>query len=360
MKVAPREVERLLSAPPPGLRAVLLHGPDNGLVRERARALVTSVAVDPKDPFRVADLTLAEIKSAPARLADEAAALSFTGGRRAVRVREGEDALMPAVKLLLAGAETDSLVVIEAGELSARSALRRLFEAERGLAALACYRDDARALPGVIKEALRAAGLTASADALAYLAAHLGGDRQVTRRELEKLVLYKDAAPDAVPDGAPRRLELEDAQACIGDTAEISLDDLVHDLGDGQIPAMERALARSLQEGANPVAVLRAVARHLQRLHLVAGLVSQGTALEAAMKRLRPPPFWKLAPRFRTQAQAWRPEVLRRALARVLEAERACKRSGAPAELLCGAALHAIARAAPKTGRAAPRGDWES
>ena len=346
MKVAPREIERLLGAPPPELCAVLLYGPDNGLVRERALALVTSVAADPKDPFRVADLSVAEIKAAPARLADEAAALALTGGRRAVRVRDGDDSLAPAVRLLLAGPGCESLVVIEAGDLPARSALRRAFEAERHLAALPCYRDDARALPGVIAEALRAAGLTASADARAYLAAHLGGDRQVTRRELEKLVLYMGGTGDP----APRRVELEDAQASIGDTAEITLDDLVHDLGEGQVPAMERALARSFQEGANPVAVLRAAARHLQRLHLVAGLLAQGVALEAAMKRLRPPPFWKLAPRFRAQAQAWTPHALGRALGRALEAERACKRTGAPAELLCGEALHAIARAAPKPG----------
>ena len=351
MKITPREAERFLGAPPPELRAVLLYGPDEGLVRERARALVARVAEDPQDPFRVADLSAAEIKSAPGRLADEAAALSLTGGRRAVRVRDGDESLAAAVKLLLAGVESESLVVVEAEDLPARSALRKLFESERALAALACYRDDARALPGVIKESLGAAGLSASADAMAYLTAHLGGDRQVTRRELEKLALYMGAAPGGASGDARRQVALEDAQASVGDTAEITLDDLVYAMAEGRAAAMERALARAQQEGANAVAVLRAAGRHLQRLHLVAGLLAEGSAPEPAMKRLRPPPFWKLAPRFRSQAQTWRPALLARALARILAAERACKRTGAPAELICGEALHAIARGAPRPER---------
>ncbi len=64
------------------------------------------------------------------------------------------------------------------------------------------------------------------------------------------------------------------------------------------------------------------------------------------MKRLRPPPFWKQAPRFRAQAQAWPTRALGQALERLLEAERACKRTGGPAEVLCAQALNLIAASA--------------
>ena len=342
MKIAPRDIESFLRAPPAAVRAVLLYGPDGGLVRERARALTALVAGDPSDPFRVADLTNAEVKTDPARLGDEASAMAFGGGRRAVRVRDGDDALTPAIENLFAGTPSDSLVVVEAGDLPARSALRKRFEAASGGAALACYRDDERQLASLVAQTLREAGLSASPDALAYLIASLGGDRMTTRRELDKLLLYMGAR-DQEP--GRRQVELEDAQACIGDSAALSMDDLAYALGDGDLLAMEHALSRSLREGANPVAILRATARHLLRLHLVAGLGAQGTALEAAMKKLRPPPFWKLAPRFRTQVQSLTPDLLSRALAKLLETERACKRSGAPGELLCAQALSALTRA---------------
>ena len=93
MKIETRQVQGFLKHPDPTARAVLLYGPDGGMVRERARHLTQLIAEDPEDPFRVAELTGATLKEDPARLADEAAALCFTGGRRVIRVREaGEEA----------------------------------------------------------------------------------------------------------------------------------------------------------------------------------------------------------------------------------------------------------------------------
>ncbi|MFQ6018520.1 MAG: DNA polymerase III subunit delta, partial [Kiloniellaceae bacterium] len=243
----------------------------------------------------------------------------------------------------LADPPGDALIVVEAGDLPARSALRKVFESAGRGAALACYRDDERSLPKLIDATLRAQGLRATPEARAFLAANLGGDRQVTRRELEKLALYKG------PGGGD--IELEDAQACVGDSAALSLEDLAFAVAGGELAELARALDRSFQEGAHPVAALRAVARHLQRLHLVAGLVRQGTPVGQAVKGLRPPVFWKRAARFKSQASAWPPAALGRALERLLAAETACKQTGAPADSLCGRALLEIASRAPARPR---------
>jgi len=200
-------------------------------------------------------------------------------------------------------------------------------------------------LGAVIRETLREFGHEATPDALAYLSAHLGGDRQLSRRELEKLALYKG--------GEPGPIELVDAQACVGDSAALSVDDLAYAVGGGAAAAADRALARSLQEGVQPVAALRAVSRHFQRLHLVVGLVENGLPLDDASKRLRPPLFWKVAPAFRTQAAAWSLAALARALARLLEAEADCKSSGAPEATICGRALLEITVNAPSRRRRA-------
>src|SRR5947209_11687995 len=93
MRLAPARIAAFLQRPDPEIRAVLLYGPDEGLVRERAEAVARSVCSDLKDPFRVADLTGAGLAADPARLADEAAQLSLIGGRRIVRVRGAGDAL---------------------------------------------------------------------------------------------------------------------------------------------------------------------------------------------------------------------------------------------------------------------------
>ena len=339
MKIAPRNAEAFARSPDPSLRAVLVYGPDAGLVRERVEALVKAVAEDPADPFRVSELGAREIVEDPARLGDEAAALSLSGGRRAVRLRQAGDDLAPHFKDFFATGRGEALVVVEAGDLPSRSALRKIFEGAGAGAALACYRDDERSLPALIRETLGGFGLEATPDALAYLGANLGGDRQLSRRELEKLALYKGA------EGA--RVELRDAQACVGDSAALSLEDLAFAVAGGEPAGAERALQRSLQEGGQPVRALGAVARHFQRLHLVRGLTGRGETLDGAVKGLRPPVFWKRAESFKAQATAWPPGALARALERLLEAEAACKQSGAVPDTICARTLLEIAVNAP-------------
>ena len=343
MKIEPREADRFLREPGQDVRAVLIYGPDGGLVRERGKALLRAVVDDPADPFRTAELTPANLKDGPARLNDEAAALSLTGGRRVVRLRAADDTLTAVLQEFLTDTPGEALVIIEAGDLGSRSPLRKIFEDAKTGAALPCYRDDERSLPHIIDETLRTHGLAASPDARAYLAANLGGDRQLTRQELGKLVLYKGSAGGTV--------ELEDAQAVVGDSAERTLEDLAYAVADGNLGEMERTLQRSLREGAQPIAVLRAVARHLQRLHLVAGQAAGGASPDQAIGQLHPPVFWKLKGRFKAQAAGWPPQALARALQRLLAAETNSKQTGAPAEAICARALLETAANAPTRAR---------
>ena len=130
---------------------------------------------------------------------------------------------------------------------------------------------------------------------------------------------------------------------------------------DGDFAELDRALARCLQEGASWIAPLRAAARHFQRLHLIAGAMAAGERVEAAMKALRPPVFWKQKDRFRAQATTWPPAAIAAVMGRLLEAEARGKRGEAPAEILTARALFAVAsQASAAKRRAGPRGSTGS
>lgn len=342
MKIPPRQIGTFLEKPGPDLRAALFFGSDEGLVRERANQMAVSSVEDVADAFCVADLTGPEIIKDPARLADEANALSLTGGARLVRLRGATDGVAEALRFVLDGPTCEALIVIEAGPLAPRSALRKLIEGSDRAGAVGCYPDEARDVAGVVRDTLRARGLKPSDDALAYLAGNLGSDRRVTRGEIEKLALYA-ADQDTV--------SLEDAQAVVADSAGMGLDDVALAAAEGEHAGLDRALARLLLEGVSPVAVLRAAARHLQRLHQAAGLVAGGKRPREAMANLRPPVFFKQAARFEAQLRWWNPAELGRAFERLIEAEVKCKSTGAPAEAICSRALMTIANAANRRRR---------
>ncbi|CCQ75606.1 DNA polymerase III subunit delta [Magnetospira sp. QH-2] len=336
MKITGARIKAFLDSPPTAVRAVLVYGPDEGLIRERGLALVKTVVEDPKDPFRMVDLSGSDLKTDPARLADEAAALSLTGGRRAVRIRGAADAQQKILASFLKNPVGDALIVVEAGELGAGSSLRKLFEGQDNAAALACYGDDGRSLNQVIRESLGEQGLSADPDAMAYLANHLGSDRQVTRSEIGKLALYM---------GTETRIGLADAMACVGDSGATSLDALLVALGNGDQAGLDQAVERVLTDGGTPVGLLRLVNRHFQRLHLAAGHMAQGLPPDQAMKRLRPPVMFKIADAFRSQLTRWTPDRLARAFELLVEAETDCKTTGLPAETVCRRTLMRIAQA---------------
>jgi DNA polymerase-3 subunit delta len=340
MKLDKQPLEKFLKDPAANIAAALVFGPDEGMVHERAMMMSRAILGDGDDPFRLAELTGDEIKADPARLIDEARAIAMMGGRRVVRVTRVTDAVEPAFATLLADHKDSSgcLVVIEAGDIGGKSSLKRLFENAPHAAAIACYRDEAAALPGLITQHLKAAGIEIERDALSYLAANLGGDRGITRAELDKLVLYM---------GTEKKVTLADAVACIGDQAAIGQDDLCQAIGLGDLKSLERQLERNLAE-TNEISLLRAVARHFMRLHQVAGRVARGEQLESAMAGLRPPVFWKAIDGFKAQCRRWPVENIGNALLRLGEIEAEAMRQHQFADTLTRRGLMEIAVMAGK------------
>jgi DNA polymerase-3 subunit delta len=343
VKLPTAQIASFLAAPPATIAVALIYGPDEGLVRERAETLVRAVLGGAHDdPFRLALLTMDQVRQDPARLADEASSLSLMGGRRAIRVREAGDAIAKTVQFLLEQPTGDSLTVIEAGSLDAKSSLRKLCEADGRSVAIACYADGPRELAETMRETFTRHRITLDRDAQDYLQTQLGGDRMVTRQELEKLALYAG-------DGG--RVSLEDAVASIGNTSTLAIDDVIYDAFDGRPGALDPRLDRLFLEGEAPVAILRAGLRHAQRLHLVGIEAAGGKSLDAVVASLRPPIFFKLADRFRAQAQVLTPPRMQRLLGLLLEAETQCKRTGYPDETICRHALLSVARLAASARR---------
>ena len=84
----------------------------------------------------------------------------------------------------------------------------------------------------------------------------------------------------------------------------------------------------------------RSLQNHVRRLHQVRMLMDEdGQPLDAAMKTLQPPIFFKQEDKFKAQVQRYSGAFLRKLLCRFNEVEAETKRTGTPAETLVGDAL---------------------
>ncbi|MEE8370967.1 MAG: DNA polymerase III subunit delta [Sphingomonadales bacterium] len=320
-------------------RAVLVFGPDDGVVRERLDIFSKQVVEDISDPFNVASPTPAQIKDDPALLLDEVSAISMMGGRRLVRVDGASDVITGSVENVLESQVGEGLLLIGAGDLNPRSKLRKLFEAAGNAIAIPCYADSAAELEQMIRDMLRKAGYSADGDAMAYLLANLGSDRMISRSEISKLLLYLEG-------GDEKTVSLADVRAIIGDSGAWMLEDIASVAADGDIPGLDRLLERAEAGAENAVTILRVLVRRLQRLYFVSGLMAEGASFDSAAGKLRPPLFFKDKPAFRNQAGKWSPGSLTRALQLVSEAEIQCKSTGLPAFAIAARVCLQIATAA--------------
>lgn len=336
MKLAGARLARFIAAPDAAVRAVLLHGEDEGMVRERAARIVAAIVPDPADPFRVAELTGDALRADPVRLDDEARALSLIGGRRVVRVRGAEDREAALFERFFASPPPgDSLVIAEAGDLGGKSALRRVFEGAKEGVAIFCRADGVEELGALVDGVMAAHRVRIAREARRYLAEHLSPDRSMNRAELEKLALYAG-------DGGS--VSYDEARAVVGDSAEITLDDAVKAAAAGDFEALERSLQRAFDEGESPVTVLRAALRHFQQLYVGCARVAAGTAPEDAVLGLRV--FSDLRTAMPAHLRLWSRGRAAAALTALSAAERNAKRTGIPAEVVCREAMLRVARGA--------------
>lgn len=333
MKPSPQQLSGLLKALDPSIVAVLCFGPDESLVRERARLFGRQVATDLDDPFAVVDLSASVVADDTARLSDEASAIGLMVQRKLIRIADAADAMTPAVETCLDNPNVANLTVLQAGELPATSKLRKLMEAHPRALAVACYPEDGARLEQWLDAAAAERGLRLERAARDALLAYGGGARDILRSELDKLDLYTGGGS----------VTLDDVAAVCADRGEAAFDSLVNAVAGGRLAEAVAQLQRLQAEGEAGIAMLRALLRRIWQLREVRLGMARGAGAEAAVKALRPPVFWKDTAAVTAQAGAWTLEKLDRACRLLLETERAIKQSGSAGDLLAEHALLVLA-----------------
>lgn len=321
MKIAPKAAESFLVNPGGQCRAVLVYGPDSGLIRERVLRIKTNILAGNDDPFAFVELEESTVSGDPARLADELSAMSLMGGKRLIYIRDGGDKLTKIIEGVTSLFHDSVFLMVAGDDLPSRSSLRAFFDKDSSCASLACYKDDARDVQSVIRKKLSEAGIACDQDTMEYLAGQLGNDRYVTYQELEKIILFA---------GDSKRINLEETQALVDYNRDSDLDDVVVAVADKNLAELDAMLTVHRREGSQPVAYLRTLMRYFNRLYYIRAKMATGENLEEIIRSLRPPVFFKQAPALTRHARHWETHQIVKALRLLLEAELACKTSDLP------------------------------
>jgi DNA polymerase-3 subunit delta len=313
----------------------LAYGPDTGLVRETAQRLCAALAGG-TTAAEVLVLEGVALDGDPARLAMEARTGSLFGEKRVLRVRAATKSLAAALADIVADPQ-GAAIVLEAGNLPPRDPLRALVETGRFGWALPCYPDSDETLLRLIAEAFSTAGIAADPDVAPTLRDLLGNDREITRRELEKLTLF---AADS------KRLTRADVLVLCADNAALVTDEIVDAAATGRAESLDGALTRALALALNPQALLSGAAQHFLMLRRWRAEMESGRSMREVLDGARPRPHFSRRSAIEQQLRLWHDGALGMALGRLRTATAQSRRQPALAEALLRRTLLAISRIA--------------
>ncbi|MFW6077087.1 MAG: DNA polymerase III subunit delta [Hyphomicrobiales bacterium] len=304
-------IASFIAAPPADTKVVLVYGPDAGRVHEVATGIVRTVAGSQDDPFLVVKVTDNSLAADPALLADEARSMSLTGGRRVIWVAPAARGFQGAIESYLADPGGDGLIVAEAGALQKSAKLRTLLEKSGEAAVIACYEDSAEDLRALVRRAASEAGLTVDDGVVEHVVERIGSDRSLSRREIEKLVLYCYGNES---------IELADVEAVCGDVSAASLDALLDATFGGDVAECCRRLAQLEESGTTSSGILTSTGSHLARLQELRSEIDRGKPRDQVVRSARPPIHFARQSGMARQLALWSGSALDGAVGTILEA----------------------------------------
>lgn len=296
MKLSGIAAVRYFARPEPDRAGLLIFGADAMRVALRRQEVIAAlIGPQGEAEMRLTRMPGSDLRKTPSALIDAAKAVGFFPGPRVVFVEDANETATPAVTAALTDWRPgDAQIVVTAGSLTAKSGLRKIFEAHPNAYAAGIYDDPPSREE--IEEILHRAGLRhvpgpAMNDILALAKALDPGD---FRQTVEKIALYKwrDETP----------LTAAEIAACAPVTIEADVDDVLDIVAEGRAQELGPMMRRIEGQGILPVTLAITALRHFRSLHVVA---SDPGGPGAGIGRLRPPAFGPRRDKLQAQAQRW-------------------------------------------------------
>ena len=341
MKLSPRDAAGYFARPDPKKTGLLIFGGDAMRVALRRQEVIAALlGPGAEEEMRLTRIPASDLRKDAALLSDAIKAQGFFPGPRVAFVEDATDAMAKTIDAALSDwQDGDAQVIVTAGSLTAKSALRKLFEGHRNAYSVGIYDDPPSREE--IEATLNSAGLgsisSAAMSDINTLSRVL--DPGDFRQTVEKLSLYKH--------GDPTEVTPEDVAAVTPATSEADLDDVLNIVAEARVAEIGPVMQKLTAQGVQPVGLCIGATRHFRTLHAASadpGGPSQG------MSRVRPPVFGPRRDRMIRQASGWGVHKLEQALDLLTETDLTLRSAGqtAPQMALVERALIRLAMLAQR------------
>jgi DNA polymerase III subunit delta len=306
-------------------RFVMLSGPDAGALRRLGTA-VAERHLGANPSLEVKRFSDDDLRADPGCVEEAVSSASLFGGAAIAMVRvsgEKDAGHLAAIleRVDKGGPQPEGVLIIEIGEASKSSKSRKLFEESKHAWSLQLYEPTRDDLVHVARHEATRMGSTIEPDALAMILENSAQDSDAIAAEVTKLALYAG-------DGG--KIDVAAIEEVGSGGREAGLTEAIDAAFGGQMALMVTRLEQAFAGGANSVAIVNGVGRHIRMLLQVqSSLIGGGNAAEA-LKNPRLGVFWKRQGDVARQAGLWGRVPLEEALRATLETDSQIKRKDSP------------------------------
>ena len=331
------QIEKYLKKNDAAIKSFVIYGGNEGLVAEYVKKLTLSIAPDLYDPFCVVYLNAGDINSDAGVLFAEYTSRSLMGGRRVIVIKDADNNLTKHFKQMLDGTPSDTLVIAASTSLNKKSSLVALAESRDDMAAVACYEDRDEDVFATVRGLMSENGVTIGNEALQLLCSRLSNDRKTNVGEIDKLITYI---------GDKKNVTIDDVRNVIADQSSSNTDEVCFFTAGGYSEKSQAAYRKLMNEGEEPVAIVRAMWYHFARILTCLAAMEKGDTPEKAMQKLFPRVIFFRESAFKQQLALWSKERVFAVLELLYKCERDCKSTNMPVQEIVSYMLMQVASAA--------------
>ncbi|HEX3676786.1 MAG TPA: DNA polymerase III subunit delta [Sphingomicrobium sp.] len=335
MKSNKASIGRSVDHPDPKVRFYLFVGPDEAQSRALAMRLLAAIGA------QKFVLAAGDLKSNPALLCDEAAALSLFGEKRLLWIEPAGNEIGEAVEALLGAGSVESPTVGIAGALTKASPLLKLAESSPHALAFTAYAPEGEEAVRLVIDLGRRVGLKISSPVAARLAENSRNDQAIVAMELEKLALFVGASPHS-----PKELEHEALDAVGTESSEGDFVRLADLALLGEIMELADLVSRLTAAGSEAIPAVRSLQRRLLFLAPARARIERGERLDGVMASFGKALFWKDKAKVEAMLKRWSAQEIATIARRAGALERGLMFGDAPPREALGEELLSIARKA--------------
>ncbi len=317
----------------------LFYGPDNGLIYENSKNLVNYLDKNLVGGLSKITLEIDEILTDPSILEQEANSIPMFGGKPCIRVRGANKSLTPTIKLL-AEQDLQAIIILEAGNLTLRDSLRAFIEKDKNSLTLPCYADNQQNLSSLIRQSFQKANISIDQNAISTLIGFLGNDREITRREIEKLTLYAMES---------KTINANEIMLICGDNSTLTIDNIVDNTGTGRVDLLDKNIKQAFAVNIEPQRMLISALNHFSMLRkLRAQMEIENRSAADILQSHKPRPHFSRKSALEQQLRLWSDQRLALASDRVYQAIAQSRKSATLEASITHRALMAISVAAAR------------